>query len=361
MRASMAGSVGLLEAIQAGARAQAGKAFATLLKRWRYTKSSDVAAPPLKPGSTRFLIRYGALDAGTESAEQLQAYHALLAKVSRASGEAPGLVAAWMELFASGAPGVLEPGICAPEPRCAVCTLQEQCRYLAAGGKDARAFGQSLAKELQQAGPQRPTDLRACEFLAFLLAGEKSGAGDIARAEALLKACGGVRGLFAAGPAALRTMGLSPAAQARLQAIAGLCRTWAGEQRLRGRAFTCGQDFYDMFHLRLRELRQEVFIVLTLDQKNRGLSEEQISAGSLTEALVHPREVFARAIAQRAAAVAVVHNHPSGDPEPSEADKAITRRLESVARLVGIRLLDHVVIGDGAYASFVEKGLLSKT
>ena len=370
MRASVTGSAGFLEAIQAGARAQAGKSLATLLKRWRYTQSSDAAAPSLKPGSARFLIRYGALDAGTESAEQLKTYHALLAEVSRSSGEAPGMVAAWLELFASGAPGALEPGICAPEPRCTACTLQEKCRYLAAGGKDARAFGQSLAQELQQAGgtglPQetrgtQPTDLRAAEFLAFLLAGEKSGAGDIARAEALLKACGGVRGLFAAAPAALRAMGLRPAAHARLRAMAGLCRTWAGEQRLRGRAFTCGQDFYDMFHLRLRDLRQEVFIVLTLDQKNRGLSEEQISAGSLTEALVHPREVFARAIARRAAAVAIVHNHPSGDPEPSEADKAITRRLESVARLVGIRLLDHVVIGDGAFVSFVEKGLLNRT
>ena len=361
MQASAAGRAGFLEAIQAGARAQAGKGLASLLKRWRYTQSADAAAPPLKSGSARFLIRYGVLDAGKESAEQLRAYHALLTELSRAGGEALGLVAAWIELFASGAPGVLEPGICAQEPRCAVCALQDKCRYLAAGAKDARAFGQSLAKELQQAGPQRPTDLRAAEFLAFLLASEKCGAADIARAEALLKAARGVRGLFAAGPAALRELGLGHEAQARLQAAAGLCRVWAGEQRLRGRVFSCGQDFYDMFHLRLRDLRQEVFIVLTLDQKNRGLSEEQVSAGSLTEALVHPREVFARAIAQRAAAVAVVHNHPSGDPAPSEADKAITKRLESVARLVGIRLLDHVIIGDGSFVSFVEQGLLSAT
>jgi len=361
MGASTAGHAGFLEAIQAGARAQAGKALAPLLKRWRYTQSSDAATPPLSSGSGRFLIRYGSLDAGTEDAEQLQAYRALLTELSRASGEPPGLVAAWIELFASGAPGVLAPGICAPEPRCAICTLQDKCRYLAAGGKDTRAFGQSLAKELQQTEPQRHTDLRTSELLAFLLAGEKSGAADIARAEALLKACQGLRGLFAAKPAALREMGLSPAAQARLQAAAGLCRTWASEQRLRGRAFTCGHDFYDVFHLRLRDLRREVFIVLTLDQKNRCLSEEEVSAGSLTEALVHPREVFARAIAQRAAAVAVVHNHPSGDPAPSEADKAITKRLESVARLVGIRLLDHVVIGDGAFVSFVEQGLLSRT
>ncbi|MGD0092198.1 MAG: DNA repair protein RadC [Planctomycetota bacterium] len=349
-----------LEALQANVRAQAGKALTPLLKRWRYTQSADDSQPQLLPGSARFLVRYGALDAGQESAEQLRSYHKFLAELSRAGGEAPGLLAAWIELFASGAPGVLPGGICAPEPRCALCPLQERCRYLAAGGKDARAFGHSLAQELLRAAPQQPGDLRASEFLAFLLAGEKGGAADIARAEALLKACGGVRGLFAAKPAALRELGLSAEARARVQAAAGLCRTWAGEQAVRGRQFTCGQDFYDAFHLRLRDLRQEVFIVLTLDQKNRGLSEEQVSAGSLTEALVHPREVFARAIAQRAAAVAVVHNHPSGDPAPSSADMALTKRLAAVAKLVGIRFLDHVVVGDGAFVSFVEKGLLNE-
>jgi DNA repair protein RadC len=360
MRTARGGDSTLLEGLQACVRTHAGKGLAPLLKRWRYTQSSDFTELPLRPATARFLIRHGELDAGKESAELLKDYHALLTRLSRAGGDAPGIVAAWMELFAAGTAGVLEPGICAPEPRCALCTLKDNCRYLAGGGKDARSFGRSLAQELVRSSAQRSGDLRASEVLAFILAGEKSGAADIARSEALLKACGGVRGLFSAKPAVLRELGLNPAALARLQAAAELSRIWAGEQSVRGRSFACGQDFYDAFHLRLRELRQEAFIVVTLDQKNRALGDEQVSAGSLTEALVHPREVFARAIAQRAAAVALVHNHPSGDPTPSEADRLLTKRLESVAKLVGIRLLDHVVVGDGAFISFVEEGLLAK-
>jgi len=352
------GEKAFLATLQAGVRAQAGRALAPLLKRWRYTQSSDFAELPLRPGSLRFLIRHGTLDAGKDSAEQLADYHALLTRLSRASGEAPGMVAAWLELFAAGSPGVLEPGICAPEPRCVLCALQETCRYLAAGGKDARAFGRSLEQELLSAAAQRPTDLRASELLAFLLAGGKGGAAEIARAEALLKACKGIRGVLAAKPAQLRALGVSTEVLARLQAIAGLCRLWASEQAVTGREFSCGQDFYDAFHLRLRDLKHEAFIVVTLDQKNRALGDEQVSAGTLTEALVHPREVFARAIAQRAAAVALVHNHPSGDPTPSTADQALTKRLGAVAKVVGIRLLDHVVVGDGAFVSFVEQGLL---
>ena len=116
--------------------------------------------------------------------------------------------------------------------------------------------------------------------------------------------------------------------------------------------------FYEHFHLRLRDYKKEVFYVALLDQKNSLIGEERVSEGSLTDTMVHPREVFSCAVAQRAAAVAVVHNHPSGDPTPSGNDKAITKRLNSVAEMLGIRLLDHVIIGDGRYVSFVESGLL---
>jgi len=346
------------KAIQTALRARAGKALGPLVKRWRYTQSSDYAHLALQNGSARFLARYGSLDSSRDAAELTADYHALVTSISRSGGDAPGIVAAWLELFASGEYGVLPSGVCAPEPDCAACPLKETCRYLAAGGKDARVFGQSLAEELLQAVPGRPVDLRVADLLAFILSGEKSGAADAARAEALLKACHGLRGVFLAKPEELRVLGLNDAARARLQAVAELCRHWAGEKGEHGRQFTCGRDFFEHFHLRLREHKQERFCVVLLDQKNCLIGEEQVSAGSLTEALVHPREVFAQAIARRAAAVALVHNHPSGDPAPSAADKAITKRLDSVAKLVGIRLLDHIIIGDGVFVSFAEKGLL---
>ena len=83
----------------------------------------------------------------------------------------------------------------------------------------------------------------------------------------------------------------------------------------------------------------------------------QISEGSLNQSIVHPREVFSPAVRESAAAVILVHNHPSGDPTPSREDLEISRRLKEAGELLGIRVLDHIIIGDNTYVSFVERGL----
>ena len=352
-------SLAFYQAVQRGIRSEAGKALAPLLKRWRYTQSSDYAELELRPDSFRFLTRYGHLDSGKEAGALRGDYHALITRIARASGDATGVVAAWLELFAAGEYGALPEALCAAEPRCGACPLKESCRYLAAGAKDARAFGRSLAQELLSAPPGQAADLRAAELLAFLLYGERSGSADIARAEAALKACGGLRGVLLAHQEALNELGFEESARAHLRSLSELCRRWADEKHAPGRRFSCGRDFFEHFHLRLRDLKQEAFMVILLDQKNCLIGEQQISVGILTETLVHPREVFAEAIMRRAASVALVHNHPSGDPQPSPSDKAITKRMEGAARLIGIRLLDHIVIGDGAYYSFTERGSLS--
>lgn len=104
---------------------------------------------------------------------------------------------------------------------------------------------------------------------------------------------------------------------------------------------------------------REEFWALYLDGRHASLGALQVSVGILTASLVHPREVFAPALRLGAAGIIVVHNHPSGDPEPSPEDREVTRRLEQVGELVGIRLLDHVVLGGpGRYTSFLERGWL---
>ena len=105
----------------------------------------------------------------------------------------------------------------------------------------------------------------------------------------------------------------------------------------------------------LRGLEQETFHALLLDARHRLLHRVLVSAGTLTTSLVHPREVFREAIRRSAAALVVVHNHPSGDPEPSQEDRAVTRRLIEVGELLGIPLLDHVVVGDDRWVSLRER------
>lgn len=103
---------------------------------------------------------------------------------------------------------------------------------------------------------------------------------------------------------------------------------------------------------------RERFVGLYLDARHRVVRRHTVSIGTLTASLVHPREVFGPAIRARAAALVVVHNHPSGDPEPSPEDCALTERLKEGARLLGVDLLDHVVVARGGYVSFRERGAL---
>jgi len=108
----------------------------------------------------------------------------------------------------------------------------------------------------------------------------------------------------------------------------------------------------------LRHEQKEHFRALLLDTRNRVIAQETISVGSLQANIVHPREVFKAAIARSAAALIVLHNHPSGDPSPSEEDRAITARLVEAGALIGIPLLDHIIIGAGKFLSLKERGWL---
>jgi DNA repair protein RadC len=107
----------------------------------------------------------------------------------------------------------------------------------------------------------------------------------------------------------------------------------------------------------LRYEQVEKFVCIFLNTKNKILAHEIISIGTLNSTIVHPREVYNRAIAHRASAIIVAHNHPSGDPTPSAADIEMTERLKNAGEIIGIDLLDHVIIGDSSYVSLKEGGL----
>jgi DNA repair protein RadC len=177
-------------------------------------------------------------------------------------------------------------------------------------------------------------------------------------AEKVVEVYGSPRNLFSATEGEMRANGVPKGSARRLAAMADLCREAASERLKVGARFRSGSDIFKHYHHRLRELKVEQFWTVLLDGKNRVMGEVMTSQGSLTASLVHPREVFAPAIKSSAGALVFVHNHPSGDPTPSVEDVEITRRLCAVADLVGIRVLDHVVVGDGSYVSFLERGLL---
>ncbi|MGB0952010.1 MAG: JAB domain-containing protein [Planctomycetota bacterium] len=155
-----------------------------------------------------------------------------------------------------------------------------------------------------------------------------------------------------------QSLALEPAAAQRLAAALELGRRASLQSTKLAMPIRGGEDVYRYLAPRLAHLPCEVFYALYLDTKGRLLFECEISRGTLSSSLVHPREVFGPALSRRAAAVLVAHNHPSGDPQPSADDRTTTRRLQRAGRLLGIELLDHLVIGAGGFLSFLEEGLL---
>jgi DNA repair protein RadC len=196
------------------------------------------------------------------------------------------------------------------------------------------------------------------ELLAVLLPTGVANVNAIDRGRALLARFGSLRGLLAASPRVLAAVpGLGPARIALLRAVDEIARRCAEQRVSRHAPLRTSAEVYRHCGARLAALRKEQFHVLLLDGKNRLIKEVRISEGSLTASLVHPREVFVPVIEESAAAIILVHNHPSGDPTPSAEDVAITARLRQVGELMGVGVLDHVVIGDGRYVSFADEGI----
>ncbi len=120
---------------------------------------------------------------------------------------------------------------------------------------------------------------------------------------------------------------------------------------------TSAAEVYEELHA-YRHRQQEYFLTITLDGASHIIEIRTVFIGTLNQSLVHPREVFADAIADRAASIIIAHNHPSGTLEPSAADRSITRRLKEVAALVGIELIDHVILTKNGYFSFADEGMI---
>ena len=205
-----------------------------------------------------------------------------------------------------------------------------------------------------------PTALSDAELLALLLRTGGPGRAALGLAADLLERHDGVSGLARAAPAELRqTAGVGPAKSASLLAALELGRRLATRRLRTGDAIRGPADVHRHFHARLRDTLQERFLVLLLDGRHRVLREVMTSQGTLTASLVHPREVFRPALREAAAAVILVHNHPSGDPTPSREDREVTERLVHVGEILGVPVLDHVIVAERGYVSLREDGGLS--
>lgn len=204
-----------------------------------------------------------------------------------------------------------------------------------------------------------PESLSDAELLAIFFRTGARGTTAVDLARDLLFRFGGLRQLLAADRDVLcQAHGLGEAKYIQLIAALEMGRRHLGTRLARGEALESPQDTRDFLQASLRDRPYEVFCCLFLDNRHRVLAFEELFRGTLNGTAVYPREVVKRALAINAAAVILVHNHPSGVAEPSRADETLTERLKEALSLVEVRVLDHIVVGDGESVSFSERGLI---
>lgn len=205
--------------------------------------------------------------------------------------------------------------------------------------------------------------LSNAELLAIFLRTGVVGKGAVHLARDLLEQRGSLQGLARTSPAELAQFhGLGPAKAAHLTAAFELGRRLVQEQ-LSGEPMDSPERIFEFMAPLMRAQSQECVHVILLDSRRRLIKIEEVTRGTLNESLAHPREILRRALAHSSHSYVLVHNHPSGNPSPSAADRELTRRLFRASETVGVPLIDHVIIGaaavDGpAYFSFREAGLL---
>lgn len=217
------------------------------------------------------------------------------------------------------------------------------------------SHGKAPLDKLGHRATASPSD---AELLAVLL--QRPGNGQaVSLAAALLERFGGLRRLLSAPATELAAVrGIGPARLSVLCALPELARRFYEQALTTGDPIRSPADTEAFLLARLRDLPHELFCCIYLDNRHRILAFEELFRGTIDGTSVYPREVVKQALGFNAAAVILAHNHPSGVAEPSQADERITRRIKSALELVDIRLLDHLVVGDGVTTSLASRGLL---
>jgi DNA repair protein RadC len=201
--------------------------------------------------------------------------------------------------------------------------------------------------------------LSDAELLAIFLRVGVTGKSAVDLARELISTFGTLNGLFAASPKALMAIhGMGEAKYVQLQAVLEMAKRALSEEIKLTDALKSPQAVRDYLKMTLAGLPHEVFVAIFLTAQHRVIAVEEIFRGSLTQTSVYPREIVKRALAHNAGSIIFAHNHPSGEPNPSQADRTLTQTLVDALALVDVRVIDHFIVAPGATLSFAEQGLI---
>lgn len=213
-----------------------------------------------------------------------------------------------------------------------------------------------LRERFQKAGADGLQDYELIELLLTYAIPRK----DVKpTAKELIKRFGNLSGVLDAGQKELETFpDLGPASAVLIRLVKELCGSYLAEKMLRKNALSSPQAVLDFARVKLAGLPHEAFMVIYLNVKNEILGHEILHEGTVDRAVVYPRRIIEAALRCHAASLILIHNHPSGHPDPSQEDKRLTRSIAEAARTVDIRVVDHIIVGKGGHFSFMENHLL---
>ncbi|GEM_PF-17270 len=328
----------------------------------------DVIAPDAP--RQRVLARLGFLEqAPSPRPESLLAAFEAMARIASLAGEPVRVAGQMLGLF-SGAlweePEAEAVSLCRSEPRCGECPVQSLCAFRRLNAAPPRGRKTGGIRALREADRPRERlarngaeSLGDAELLAILLRTGHAEQSALDLAAAIMRRFETLERLDQAPLADLETVkGIGPAKAVEIKAALELGKRLLRAPLEPGRRMTSSREVFEALRPALVGQRREQFQLLALNNKNEIIRLITVSVGNLTQSLVHPREVFREAIREAAAAVILIHNHPSGDPAPSQEDFLITDRLREAGELLGIQVLDHLVIGRDTYYSFADEGRL---
>ncbi len=205
-----------------------------------------------------------------------------------------------------------------------------------------------------------PSGLTDAQLLAIIIRNGKAGRSALDLGMELLTKFDSLAGIGQAGISEIcEVQGIGPAKAAEIKAAIEIGRRYQKHVQA-GASFCSSQDVAAHYGPKMKDSKKETFKCLLLDTKNRVIREEEVSVGSLTASLVHPRDTFRAAIREAAAAIIFIHNHPSGDTRPSQEDILLTRRLVQTGEVIGIQVLDHIIVADSGFFSFRDNGMISR-
>jgi DNA repair protein RadC len=328
------------------------------LAAWCVRRPTTAEAEPVPPDReeiVRFLKRRGWMPRTWDGRRAADGAVGLVRSLAEADGAEPATVSSVLLRFCED--GVGE-AVCRELPACSGCPVRRGCPY---------PDRQTIIPEMPEAERPRERLLRdgagrlsERELLAIVL---RTGTGRktaLDLADELLRRFRNLSGLVRCTPQELQQIpGIGSAKAAAVLAALEIAKRFAQDPVREGQVVTGSRDVVEYVRRKFLGAQEEHFWALHLDTKHRVIREKEIAVGSLSESVVHPREVFKEAILDSAATVIFVHNHPSGNPAPSPQDRRLTTRLCEAGRLVGIQVLDHLIVGDVEYFSFAEHGLLT--